>query len=250
MAATSHHSIPPNGELIPSVVSSVTSAGPASPWFIIDPCHSQDIAAAAIKRKQVKQACINCRKACKKCEEQRPCCRCARLGLAESCVDWQRKPREKGHKRGPYFKKLPELRSSHLLLASNDCDVTMNAAQPPFKNVCDSSFTNLESPSGSSFNVDGLDMCPPLSLPPNAIAKNDGFSIKQQGPFRDAFLNWPCTGGGNDIIDEDCIPRANILNTLESHDNSGCQQQEQLDWTSLIVAESVCGFELFEQHFC
>lgn len=59
------------------------------------------------KRRQVKSACVNCRKACKKCEEQRPCQRCVRLGIQSSCVDYQRKPREKGIKRGPYrFRKV------------------------------------------------------------------------------------------------------------------------------------------------
>ena len=56
------------------------------------------------KRQQVKSACVNCRKACKKCEEQRPCQRCVRLGMGETCVSWTRKPREKGFRRGPYRK--------------------------------------------------------------------------------------------------------------------------------------------------
>lgn len=35
---------------------------------------------------------------------QRPCCRCVRLGLQDSCVDYVRKIRQKGLKRGPYRK--------------------------------------------------------------------------------------------------------------------------------------------------
>lgn len=57
------------------------------------------------RRAQVKSACVNCRKACKKCEEQRPCQRCVRLDMADTCVSHVRKPREKGFKRGPYRKK-------------------------------------------------------------------------------------------------------------------------------------------------
>lgn len=49
------------------------------------------------KRKQVKNACIHCQKACKKCDEERPCTRCIKYGLATSCVDSPRK--ERGSKR-------------------------------------------------------------------------------------------------------------------------------------------------------
>ncbi|KAI3646144.1 hypothetical protein MP228_009072 [Amoeboaphelidium protococcarum] len=58
-------------------------------------------------RIQVKKACTNCRKACKKCDEQRPCSRCTAKGLTD-CVDYVRKPREKGIVRGPYKKKVSD----------------------------------------------------------------------------------------------------------------------------------------------
>lgn len=45
------------------------------------------------KRKQVKNACIHCQKACKKCDDERPCPRCIKYGLAESCTDSLRKER-------------------------------------------------------------------------------------------------------------------------------------------------------------
>jgi len=54
------------------------------------------------KRKQVKNACVNCQKACKKCDDGRPCQRCIKYGLTETCVDSVRKERKKGVKRGPY----------------------------------------------------------------------------------------------------------------------------------------------------
>ncbi|KAI9056672.1 hypothetical protein FKP32DRAFT_1689630 [Trametes sanguinea] len=57
------------------------------------------------KRRQVKNACTNCQKACKKCDDARPCLRCVRYGIAEECVDSQRKERQKGIKRGPYKKR-------------------------------------------------------------------------------------------------------------------------------------------------
>ncbi|KAI0331756.1 hypothetical protein GY45DRAFT_1345131 [Cubamyces sp. BRFM 1775] len=57
------------------------------------------------KRKQVKMACTNCASACKRCDEARPCERCIKYGLAETCVDGVRKERKKGIKRGPYKRK-------------------------------------------------------------------------------------------------------------------------------------------------
>ncbi len=71
------------------------------------------------KRRQVKNACTNCQKACKKCDDARPCLRCVKYGVAEECVDSQRKERQKGIKRGPYKKrdgKSELLRFSSLIL--------------------------------------------------------------------------------------------------------------------------------------
>ena len=64
------------------------------------------------KRRQVKNACTNCQKACKKCDDARPCLRCVKYGIAEECVDSQRKERQKGIKRGPYKKR--DGKSEHL----------------------------------------------------------------------------------------------------------------------------------------
>ncbi|KAG8953919.1 hypothetical protein FRC04_000902 [Tulasnella sp. 424] len=60
------------------------------------------------KRRQVKNACTNCQKACKKCDEVRPCTRCVKYGIDKDCVDSQRKERKKGIKRGPYKKREPK----------------------------------------------------------------------------------------------------------------------------------------------
>ncbi|KZT07039.1 uncharacterized protein LAESUDRAFT_725384 [Laetiporus sulphureus 93-53] len=57
------------------------------------------------KRKQVKMACTNCASACKRCDEARPCERCRKYNIADSCVDGVRKERKKGIKRGPYKRK-------------------------------------------------------------------------------------------------------------------------------------------------
>jgi len=64
------------------------------------------------KRRQVKNACTNCQKACKKCDDARPCLRCVKYGIAEECVDSQRKERQKGIKRGPYKKRDGKYRAA------------------------------------------------------------------------------------------------------------------------------------------
>ncbi|KII87689.1 hypothetical protein PLICRDRAFT_645208 [Plicaturopsis crispa FD-325 SS-3] len=60
------------------------------------------------KRKQVKMACTSCAQACKRCDEARPCERCVKYGIADTCTDGQRKERKKGIKRGPYKRKNKE----------------------------------------------------------------------------------------------------------------------------------------------
>ncbi|PSR70408.1 hypothetical protein PHLCEN_2v13713 [Hermanssonia centrifuga] len=62
-------------------------------------------AAPRPKRKQVKMACTNCAGACKRCDDSRPCERCVKYGIADTCVDGTRKERKKGIKRGPYKRK-------------------------------------------------------------------------------------------------------------------------------------------------
>ncbi|TPX56622.1 hypothetical protein PhCBS80983_g04400 [Powellomyces hirtus] len=53
------------------------------------------------KRNQVKRACVNCQKACKKCDNGRPCGRCIKFGLETTCADSARKERQRvGVKRG------------------------------------------------------------------------------------------------------------------------------------------------------
>ncbi|KAG6881367.1 hypothetical protein C0993_001763, partial [Termitomyces sp. T159_Od127] len=49
--------------------------------------------------------CTNCASACKRCDESRPCERCIKYNIPETCVDGQRKERKKGIKRGPYKRK-------------------------------------------------------------------------------------------------------------------------------------------------
>lgn len=46
---------------------------------------------------------VNCQKACKKCDDCRPCQRCIKYGVGETCVNSSRKERKRsGMRRGPY----------------------------------------------------------------------------------------------------------------------------------------------------
>jgi hypothetical protein len=72
--------------------SSSPSSSPASP------IHNNSFSSPSrpeSKRKQVKNACTNCQKACKKCDDQRPCTRCVKYGIEDSCVNSQRKERKR-----------------------------------------------------------------------------------------------------------------------------------------------------------
>ncbi|KAH0578174.1 hypothetical protein H2248_004049 [Termitomyces sp. 'cryptogamus'] len=84
------------------------SAGTGQPGYM-RPVYYDRVPAPRPKRTQVKIACTNCANVSKRCDESRPCQRCIKLGLSETCFDVQRKERQKGIKRGPYKskKKLP-----------------------------------------------------------------------------------------------------------------------------------------------
>ena len=90
-------------------------------------------AAPRTKRRQVKNACTNCQKACKKCDDARPCLRCVKYGIAEECVDSQRKERQKGVKRGPYKKRdgKREYLSLQLRCAFLTSTATANSVDQP-----------------------------------------------------------------------------------------------------------------------
>ncbi|ORY93846.1 hypothetical protein BCR43DRAFT_347634 [Syncephalastrum racemosum] len=85
------------------------------------------------KRKQVKNACVNCQKACKKCDNGRPCQRCIKLGLTATCVDSPRKERRKGIKRGPYKKRQTSQSPS-------STSTTQTSGMPPRSDVLFPSF--------------------------------------------------------------------------------------------------------------
>ncbi|KAJ3186087.1 hypothetical protein HDU85_001005 [Gaertneriomyces sp. JEL0708] len=65
------------------------------------------------KRNQVKRACVNCQKACKKCDNGRPCSRCIKFGLEKTCADSARKERSRSNLVGPFRKNLDGISTAH-----------------------------------------------------------------------------------------------------------------------------------------
>ncbi|KAL1919093.1 uncharacterized protein VTP21DRAFT_2474 [Calcarisporiella thermophila] len=96
------------------------------------------------RRQQVKNACTNCQKACKKCDDVRPCARCARLGIEDSCVNSVRKERRRGIKRGPY-KRRKGKESDSASSTPSISPLVAHAASPSIAN----SVPNLSEPPSS-----------------------------------------------------------------------------------------------------
>ncbi|KAG8715793.1 hypothetical protein FRC08_010168 [Ceratobasidium sp. 394] len=94
----------------PYVVPASAAASPPHDYAIQSPMStahtvSHAVGAARPKRKQVKNACSACQRACKRCDVGRPCERCIKYGMQDTCRDSLRKERKKGVKRGPYKKR-------------------------------------------------------------------------------------------------------------------------------------------------
>ncbi|EMR10593.1 hypothetical protein PNEG_01298 [Pneumocystis murina B123] len=77
------------------------------------------------KRCQVRNACVNCQKSNKKCEEVRPCSRCIKNHLVDSCTNSKRKKRQKGIKRGPYKRRKKIVMDNNPIAPSMDTMVPL-----------------------------------------------------------------------------------------------------------------------------
>lgn len=107
------------------------------------------------KRRQVKNACINCQKACKKCDEGRPCTRCIKYGLTDTCIDSMRKERKRGIKRGPY-KRRATTGSSNVGQGSSSAPSHSNSYDGQSHQV--KSEGSFASPQTGSYDVTGYGM--------------------------------------------------------------------------------------------
>lgn len=74
--------------------------------------------------------CTNCASACKRCDDARPCERCQKYGIADSCIDGVRKERKKGIKRGPYKRKSKSANGEATFSASSTTDGGEATMQP------------------------------------------------------------------------------------------------------------------------
>jgi PAS domain-containing protein len=96
------------------------------------------------KRPQVRKACTNCQKAHACCEDRRPCRRCTSMGLADQCIDSERKKRGR--------KKKSELEA--LKAASNvNSDFVIDTAQSKPKNPKPRKKRSSESEEGTNQNA-------------------------------------------------------------------------------------------------
>ncbi|KAG0327677.1 hypothetical protein BG004_002713, partial [Podila humilis] len=84
--------------------------------------------------------------ACKKCDEGRPCTRCVKYGLTDTCVDSTRKIRKKGVKRGPYKRRPPP---SQLGTASNSVSASPTLRNAPMPGYVSEPVTAISSPTQS-----------------------------------------------------------------------------------------------------
>ncbi|KAF9378039.1 hypothetical protein CPB97_009804 [Podila verticillata] len=123
------------------------SSMPASPTLEYQQLPGSGLAPKP-KRRQVKNACVNCQKACKKCDEGRPCTRCVKYGLTDTCVDSTRKVRKKGVKRGPYKRRPPpsQLGTSSSVSTS---PTMRNAVAPGLPGYVSEPVTAINSPTQS-----------------------------------------------------------------------------------------------------
>jgi hypothetical protein len=72
---------------------------------------------------------VNCQKACKKCDDGRPCQRCIRYHLESTCTNSARRERKRGVRRGPYRR-----RSSSVLMLTNL--IARSHGIPPQEGCC------------------------------------------------------------------------------------------------------------------
>ncbi|KAJ7193523.1 hypothetical protein GGX14DRAFT_588456 [Mycena pura] len=107
------------------------------------------------KRNQVKMACTNCATACKRCDDQRPCTRCQKYSLHDSCIDGQRKERKKGIKRGPYRRRPKDGENGSVTFAEGE-----GAAAPP---------AEWNTSQGSPPPAAAATSPTPMVLPPGAV---------------------------------------------------------------------------------
>ncbi|TFK48937.1 hypothetical protein OE88DRAFT_444506 [Heliocybe sulcata] len=116
------------------------------------------------KRKQVKMACTNCAAACKRCDENRPCDRCQKYGIADTCVDGTRKERKKGVKRGPYKRKRKPEESG---MDPGSAPPPISGYPPPGEGYYPVYYAP---PPGYAPAPDGPEGSPPVVMPPYGYA--------------------------------------------------------------------------------
>ncbi|KAI8092670.1 uncharacterized protein BX664DRAFT_327861 [Halteromyces radiatus] len=172
----------------------------------------QDYSHGKTKRKQVKNACVNCQKACKKCDEQRPCPRCVKYGLTETCVNSVRKERKKGIKRGPYKKRKQGANTS----TDSSAATTPNMSVPALSN-------GMYSTATSGVAVSRAGNAPIAYQPYGNTAQFETFANFQNGA---QYLPYNILNNMNTMLQQAAAANANGANEAEGQQQQQQQQQQ------------------------
>ncbi|TPX63600.1 hypothetical protein SpCBS45565_g06514 [Spizellomyces sp. 'palustris'] len=169
---------------------------------------------------------VNCQKACKKCDEARPCARCVKFGIQDTCRDSERKERNRGLKRGAYKRKSSEVYESRLSHFHKHHDSHYEKQSkhllPP---------TSLK----ASLSQSTPTPPPPFSQSPQ-LAMAAEFDPRAGGlvtPILPAYHHIYITPAGP--TDVDCVE-----DDIESRSPTPPKDDEEKDWNKLQVLSSLC----------
>ncbi|KAG5337038.1 hypothetical protein C0989_011042 [Termitomyces sp. Mn162] len=109
--------------------------------------------------------CTNCANACRRCDEGRPCQRCVKFQMEETCVDTERKERKKGIKHRPIKRreKLPATKNTPATEHREKLPATKNT--PATEHIPDPAAPD---PAWVPCTPLGFMCCPPPGFIPNA----------------------------------------------------------------------------------
>jgi hypothetical protein len=131
------------------------------------------------KRKQVKSACLNCRKRKTGCDAFRPCTKCVRNGLESSCMDVPRKKRSSNRAKT----------NATVTPLSADSSSPSPSSSPALGGVAQSPAPTFASPLSSQLQYMGA-----VNLTPS-MAANGGIQMPPQAQYAPQLIPMPWGNG-------------------------------------------------------
>ncbi|KAI9091792.1 hypothetical protein DFS34DRAFT_653252 [Phlyctochytrium arcticum] len=217
------------------------------------------MSSAKPKRVQVKNACVNCQKACKKCDEARPCSRCVKFSIQDSCRDSERKERNRvGLKRGAYKRKsaeaYDEFHDSPMIRSHTARILEAGYAKDPSKHHLLSS-NGLRSAMSSSLYATS----PQLAMAAEFDPRAGGLVTSGAPPYHHIYIG-PASSGvaldsngssGGDLSSQESLRgRESYESDGNDFDLDPCDEttgsrspspaQSERDWNKLHVLSSLC----------